>query len=102
MEDLPTYNEYKAQVNHMVDSGKLSLEQGILLCRCFKATLDESPVHINYLMQLANMSWKEISWTLNGFSSTRSNSQNRRKILFSLNEENELKTINWIKRLLHD
>ena len=66
MEDLPTYNEYKAQVNHMVDSGKLSLEQGILLCRCFKATLDESPVHINYLMQLANMSWKEISWTLNG------------------------------------
>ena len=66
MEDLPTYTQYKAQVNHMVDSGKLSLEQGILLCRCFKATLDESPVHINYLMQLANMSWKEISWTLNG------------------------------------
>jgi predicted Rossmann fold nucleotide-binding protein DprA/Smf involved in DNA uptake len=66
MEDLPTYSEYKAHVDALVSQGELSLEQGILLCQCFKATLNESPIHINYLMQCANMRWKEINWTLNG------------------------------------
>ena len=66
MEDLPSYAEYSAQVNHMVDSKGLTIEQGILLCTCYKATLNEAPIHINYLMQVSSLNWKEINWTLNG------------------------------------
>lgn len=66
MEDLPTYYEYSAQVNAMVSRGELSLEQSILLCTCYKATLNESPIHINFLMQVSGLNWKEINWTLNG------------------------------------
>ena len=66
MEDLPTYAQYKAQNDHMVASDQLSIEQGILLCQCFKATLRETPVHINYLMSATGLCWKKINWTLNG------------------------------------
>lgn len=66
MEDLPTYAQYKAQIDHMVESGQLTLEQSIVLLTCFKATLNESPIHINYLMQCTNCSWKEINYILNG------------------------------------
>ena len=43
MEDLPTFSEYKAQVDALVSRGELSLEQGILLCQCFKAYLRRVP-----------------------------------------------------------
>ena len=66
MEDYPTYYEYCAQVNDMVSRGKLSLEQSVLLATCFRATLNESPVHINFLMQVSGLNYKEICWTLNG------------------------------------
>ena len=66
MEDLPSFADYKAQVNHMVDSKGLTIEQGILLCTCYKATLNESPIHINYLMQVSSLNWKEVNASLNG------------------------------------
>tara|TARA_R110000868_G_scaffold216760_2_gene466928 strand:- start:99 stop:380 length:282 start_codon:yes stop_codon:yes gene_type:complete len=66
MEDYPSYAEYKYQIDAMVSRGELSLEQSILLCTCFKATLNESPVHINFLMQVSGLNWKEVNWTLNG------------------------------------
>ena len=66
MEDLPTFAQYKAQIDHMVDTDQLSLEQGILLLQCFKATLNEAPVHINYLMSATGLCWRKINWMLNG------------------------------------
>ena len=66
MEDLPTFAQYKAQIDHMVDTDQLSLEQGILLLQCFKATLNEAPVHINYLMSATSLNWKNINYLLNG------------------------------------
>ena len=66
MEDYPTYIEYSAQVNAMVSRDELSLEQSILLCTCYKATLNESPIHINFLMQVSGLNWKEVNWNLNG------------------------------------
>ena len=62
MEDLPTYYEYSTQVDLLV----LTLEQGILLCTCFKATLNEHPVHINFLMQVSGLNWKQVNASLNG------------------------------------
>ena len=66
MEDYPDYYEYAAQVDLMVSSGKLTLEQGILLCTCFKATLNEHPVHINFLMQVSGLNWKQVNASING------------------------------------
>ena len=63
---LPTYNDYVSQVNQMIESEQLSVEQGIILCSCYKATLSERPVHVNYLMQATNLGWKQINWMLNG------------------------------------
>lgn len=63
---LPTFEQYKTIVDNMVSSNKLSIEQSIILVTVFKAGLKGSYVHINYLMQLTNMNWKEINWTLNG------------------------------------
>jgi predicted Rossmann fold nucleotide-binding protein DprA/Smf involved in DNA uptake len=66
MEDLPTYYEYSSQVDLLVSRGELTLEQGILLCTCFKATLNEHPVHINFLMQVSGLNWKQVNASLNG------------------------------------
>ncbi len=66
MEDYPTYFEYKAQVDHMVNSNELTVEQAILLLRCFNATLNNTPVHINQLMHVSGLCWKKVNWTLNG------------------------------------
>ena len=66
MEDLPTFAQYKAQIDHMVATDQLSVEQGILLCQCFKATLSETPVHVNYLMSATSLNWKNINYLLNG------------------------------------
>ena len=66
MEDLPTYDDYVSQVNQMIESDELSVEQGIILCSCFKATLSETPVHINYLMSATSLNWKNINYLLNG------------------------------------
>lgn len=63
---LPTYEQYKDIVDDMVASETLSIEQSIILLTIFKAGLKGTCVHINYLMQLTNMRWKEINWTLNG------------------------------------
>lgn len=71
MEDLPNYFEYKAQVDTLVSRGELTIEQGILLLRCFNATLDNTPVHINQLMQVSGLGWKEVNWTLNGLVQRR-------------------------------
>lgn len=66
MEDLPTYWEYKAQVDSLVSSGQLTTEQAIILLSCFNATLNGAPVHINYLMHATGLGWKPINWTVNG------------------------------------
>lgn len=66
MEDYPTYFEYKAQVDRMVNSNELSVEQAIILLRCFNATLNNTPVHINHLMDASGLGWKQVNWTLNG------------------------------------
>ena len=63
---IPTYDDYVSQVNQMIESDELSVEQGIILCSCYKATLSETPVHINYLMSATNLGWKQINWMLNG------------------------------------
>ena len=62
----PTYIEYKSQVMSMVDHEELSIEQGILLMEIYKGYLEGKPVHINYLMQMSGLGWKEANWTLNG------------------------------------
>jgi hypothetical protein len=66
MEDYPTYDEYKAQIDHLVNSGTLTTEQGIILLKCFNATLEGIPVHINYLMACTGLNWQKINYTLNG------------------------------------
>ena len=66
MTAIPTYDDYVSQVNQMIESDELSVEQGIILCSCFKATLSETPVHINYLMSATGLCWKQINWMLNG------------------------------------
>ena len=66
MEDLPTYYDYKVQVDLLVARAELTIEQAIILLRCFNATLEGSPCHINYLMACSGLDWKKINYTLNG------------------------------------
>lgn len=66
MEDYPTFAEYKAQVDLLVTRNELTTEQGIILLRCFNATLEGHPVHVNYLMSCTGLCWKRINYTLNG------------------------------------
>ena len=63
---LPSYNDYMNKVHELIDNGELTVEQGIILRNCFKARLNERPLHVNYLMQCTGLGWKEINWTLNG------------------------------------
>lgn len=63
---LPTYQQYKQQVDTMVSSDELTVEQAIILLACFKGTLTSTPVHINYLMQITGLNWKSINYLLNG------------------------------------
>jgi hypothetical protein len=66
MEDYPTYYEYKAQIDLLVTRNELTTEQGIILLSCFKGTLQETPMHINYLMSATGLCWKRINYILNG------------------------------------
>jgi len=66
MEDYPTYNEYKAHVDLLVTRNELTMSQAIILLSCFKATLQESPVHVNYLMAATGLDYKRINYVLNG------------------------------------
>lgn len=66
MEDLPTYEQYKSSVDNLVSRNELTMEQAIILLTCYNATLNESLVHINFLMQKTGLAWKQINWTLNG------------------------------------
>ena len=66
MEEYPTYNEYRSQIDAMVSRAELTAEQGIILIQCFKATLNNLPVHINYLMACTGSDWQRLNWTVNG------------------------------------
>ena len=66
MEDYPTYSEYKAHVDLLVTRNELTMSQAIILLSCFKATLQESPVHVNYLMAATGLDYKRINYVLNG------------------------------------
>tara|TARA_R110000782_G_scaffold196806_1_gene286072 strand:- start:2285 stop:2536 length:252 start_codon:yes stop_codon:yes gene_type:complete len=66
MEDAPTYWEYKAQVDTLLSRNELTVEQAIVLLRCYNATLDQTPVHVNYLMSITSLNWQKINYLLNG------------------------------------
>ena len=63
---LPTYEQYKHKVDTLVSSDELTVEQAIILLACFKGTLTSAPLHINYLMQITGLNWKNINYLLNG------------------------------------
>lgn len=63
---LPSYQDYMAKVNELIDNGELTVEQGIILRNCFKARMNDAPVHVNYLIAATGLNWKEINWMLNG------------------------------------
>jgi uncharacterized membrane protein len=58
----PTFEEYSQKVQSL----PLTIEQQIILIQTYKRTLEGLPVHVNYLMSITGLNWKEINWTLNG------------------------------------
>ena len=64
--ELPTYEQYKAQVDQMVNAGSLTTEQAIILISVFRNYLSGNQTNINYLMNATGLGWKEINWKLNG------------------------------------
>lgn len=62
----PNYNEYKAQVDHMVNSNELTTDQGIVLTSVYRNFLEGNQTHVNYLMQATGLNWKSINWLCNG------------------------------------
>ena len=62
----PTYYEYKSQVERMVNSNELTVDQGIVLTSVYRNWLEGHQTHINYLMQATGLNWKSINWLLNG------------------------------------
>ena len=66
MQTYPTYSDYLGQVNHLIESNELTINQGIILLSAYKATLEGTSVHVNYLMSITSLSWKEVNYLLNG------------------------------------
>ena len=62
----PSYHQYMAEVNRLIDAKELTVEQGVILRCCYKARMNGAPVHVNYLIQATGLKWREISSTLNG------------------------------------
>lgn len=62
----PNYNEYKAQVDHMVNSNELTTDQGIVLTSVYRNFLEGNQTHVKYLMQATGLNWKSINWLCNG------------------------------------
>ena len=58
----PTFQEYSQKV----ESLDLTIEQQIILIQTYKRTLEGFPIHVNYLMDITGLNWKQINWTLNG------------------------------------
>ena len=87
MEDLPTYWEYKAQVDRMVESDQLTVEQAVILLRCFNATLQHTPVHINQLMHISSLNWTKVNYLINGLIQRGAIRKIEEKILYGINEK---------------
>ena len=64
--NLPTIEEYKATVDNMVASKKLSIEEAIILLSVFHNYSNGNQTHTNYLLAATNLRWRELNWTLNG------------------------------------
>jgi uncharacterized membrane protein len=58
----PTFEEYSQKVQSL----PLTIEQQIILIQTYKRALEGFPVHVNYLMSITGLNWKQINWTLNG------------------------------------
>ena len=64
--NIPTAQEYKKEVDNQINSGKLTVEQGIILYQVYLKSLDGIPTNINYLMSVTGCTWKEINYLING------------------------------------
>ena len=68
MFELPTYSQYKAQVDLLVERGELSVEDGIILLCVFRNHLEGNSTHVNYLMSATGLDWKRINHRLNSLT----------------------------------
>ena len=64
--ELPTYSQYKHQVDTLINQGQLTVEQGIVLTSIFRNHLAGHYTHVNYLISATGLEWKQINWLLNG------------------------------------
>lgn len=64
--ELPTYWQYKSQVDTLIHSKELTVDQGIIITSIYRNFLEGHQTNINYLMMATSLGWKEINWVLNG------------------------------------
>jgi sRNA-binding regulator protein Hfq len=63
---LPTYSQYKHQVDTLIDSGTLTVEQGIILTSVFRNHVEGHWTNVNYLIAATGLNWKKIHYLING------------------------------------
>lgn len=68
MVELPTYYDYKRQVDTLVTRGELQLEDGVILCCVFRNHLEGHQTHVNYLMAATGLNWTKINHRLNSLT----------------------------------
>ena len=66
MENNTDYGNYVAAVYGDVCREALTLEQADILCVCYKATLDNSPVHTDRIMEITGLTKQKTNRILNG------------------------------------
>jgi len=66
MTDLPTLHQYRNQVDLMVATNELTIEQAVILTTVFKHHTEGTPTNIRYLMSVTNLNWVKVNNQLNG------------------------------------
>ena len=66
MTELPTLHQYKTQVDLMVATNELTVEQAVILTTVFKHHHEGTPTNIRYLMSVTNLNWVKVNNQLNG------------------------------------
>ena len=65
---LPTYADYKAQVDDLVSRDELLVEDGIIMLSVFRNHLEDKSSHVKHLMQVTGLDWRKINYRLNSLT----------------------------------
>mgnify|MGYP003333768123 CR=1 FL=1 len=63
---LPTVAEYKVALDHHVDMGDITVDQGVILLTAYVNHLSGRKTHVKAFMDRTGLDWRNVHYQING------------------------------------